>query len=297
MSLPFVLLALAVAAVWLPPIHLGRRAFVAWPVLFAASVVAGVADGVLAAPAVVALAALCALAWGARRARGPATRCLLLAAAAVLALAVSLRLVPGFARPLLFDHVLLVPDALPFTQSLDFGKAAAGLVLLAAFCRPRPGDGVARTGPRASVARSVAAMLAVPIVVLAFGAAAGVTRFEPHAPTGALAFLAVNLLFTCVAEEAFFRGIVQERLLRVADGARRPGVRAAWRVGAIVLSTALFTVAHPGGDARMAIAIALAGLGYGLAQAATRRIEPAIATHFALNATHFLLFAYPALAG
>jgi membrane protease YdiL (CAAX protease family) len=205
--------------------------------------------------------------------------------------------VPGFARPLLFDHVVFTPDALPFTQALDFGKAASGLVLLAAFCLPRRGDGVPRTGPRATLVRTLAAMLLVPAVVLGLGVALGITRFEPHLPQGTLGFLVVNLLFTSVAEEAFFRGLIEERLLRAGDASRRPGARAAWRIGAVLVSTLLFTAAHLGADARMAAAIAVAGLGYGLAQLATRRIESAIAVHFAVNAVHFVLFAYPALAG
>ncbi len=295
MSLPFVLLALAVIAAWLPAWRPGRRVVPPWTVLLAAATAAGIAGGVLQATAVAALAVLCGLAWAATRAHGTLPRGALMAASALLALAVSLHLVPGFARPLIFDRVRFTPDAAPFTQALDFGKAAAGLVLLAAFCRPRPGDGVPRPDWRASLTRTAAAVVVVPAAVLALGAALGITRFEPHWPDGALAFLAANLLFTCVAEEAFFRGVIQERMLRLGDASPRRSARAAWRVAAVALSTALFTLAHPGGDPRLAATIAVAGLGYGIAQAATRRIESGIAVHVAVNAAHFLLFAYPAL--
>jgi membrane protease YdiL (CAAX protease family) len=40
----------------------------------------------------------------------------------------------------------------------------------------------------------------------------------------------------------------------------------------------------------------VAGLHYAAAYLVTRRIEGAILTHFALNATHFLAFTYPGLA-
>jgi membrane protease YdiL (CAAX protease family) len=39
----------------------------------------------------------------------------------------------------------------------------------------------------------------------------------------------------------------------------------------------------------------IAGTGYGLAYQRSGRVEMAILTHFAVNATHFLLFTYPAL--
>jgi hypothetical protein len=40
----------------------------------------------------------------------------------------------------------------------------------------------------------------------------------------------------------------------------------------------------------------IAGLGYRWAFLRTRRVEAAIAVHFGLNATHFLLFIYPRIA-
>ena len=295
MTLPFLLLALAVASAWLPSIRLGATRVPPWTGLLALSVAAGFADGTLAPVAVGAIAGLCALAAIAVRTPPGWGRCAMVALTALAALAISLHAVPGFARPVVIDHVALTPDAVPFTLVLSFDKAAAGLVLLAAFCRPAAGE---RRGPGARTVRhrTVAAVVAVPAAVLALGAALGLTRFEPHWPAGAVVFLVANLLFTCVAEEAFFRGLIQESLLRVAHGASRPGTRAAWRITAIVVSTALFVLSHGRFDARWGVVLTAAGLGYGLAQASTRRIEASIATHFAVNAAHFLLFAYPALA-
>ena len=39
----------------------------------------------------------------------------------------------------------------------------------------------------------------------------------------------------------------------------------------------------------------VAGLGYSIAYAATRRVEAAVLAHFAVNATQFLGFTYPYL--
>ncbi|MEL0661153.1 CPBP family glutamic-type intramembrane protease, partial [Psychromonas arctica] len=40
----------------------------------------------------------------------------------------------------------------------------------------------------------------------------GLVGFSPKVPGFWLAFIAINLLFTCVAEEAFFRGVLQTKL-------------------------------------------------------------------------------------
>ena len=99
--------------------------------------------------------------------------------------------------------------------------------------------------------------------------------------------MAINLLLTCVFEEALFRGVIQDRLARmVAD---RP--RWTW----LPLSTAslLFGLAHAGGGPVLIVVASIAGVGYGLAYAITGRIEAAIVAHFTLNSIHFLGFTYP----
>ncbi len=283
--LTFVFLGLAIAAAWVPAPRWRSMAVPPWMPLFAGAAVAGFLAGVLAPIALAALVVLCALAGAAVFAPRGGPMFTLLAAACALALA--LHVVPGFHNPRLVDGVRLTVDAVPFTSTLNFDKAAAGLVLLAAFCRPgRGGDG------RRAIAWTLGGAVAVPAVVIGAAVLAGYTRFEPKWPDGGAAFLAANLLFTCVAEEAFFRGLIQERIARLAEATGH----AAWRGVAVVVAAVLFGLAHAGGGPLYMALAGLAGLGYGMAYAATRRIESAILVHFALNAVHFVGFAYPALA-
>ncbi len=98
---------------------------------------------------------------------------------------------------------------------------------------------------------------------------------------------ASNLFLTCLSEEALFRGFIQ-RELTLALRDKRFG---SWV--AIGVSGALFGIAHfAGGWSYVALATA-SGIGYGLIYHRTKSIEMAMLTHFALNATHFLLFTYP----
>ena len=59
----------------------------------------------------------------------------------------------------------------------------------------------------------------------------------------------------------------------------------------------LFGLAHAAGGPLLVLLAALAGAGYSLAYAATRRIESAVLAHFVLNAVHFVGFSYPHLQG
>jgi membrane protease YdiL (CAAX protease family) len=290
MNIPFcfLMLALAIALVWSPPRRLGERRLPAWPAVFAGAcaIAAFGAPHVLDLAAVAALALLAALAWAGVAA--PRGRCALTVLAAVLALALSLHLLPGFHPAWLVRDAHLTPDAAPFALALGFDKAAAGLLLLAAFSpRATTWRQFASQGPTIAVAAVSTAVASIGIAL-----AAGYVRFAPKWPDAAPAFLLANLFFTCVAEEAFFRGLIQERLMRLAETRRQP----AWNWIAVVVSTLLFGLAHAGGGPVFLAAATIAGLGYALVYARTRTIEGAILVHFAVNAVHFIGFTYPRLA-
>ena len=98
-----------------------------------------------------------------------------------------------------------------------------------------------------------------------------------------------NLLYTCAAEEAFFRGFLQRHIAR-ALAPYRGGV---WF--SIVIASLLFGLAHYAGGIVYVLLATVAGLGYGWVYQRTGRIEASILTHFLLNSAHFLFFTYPAL--
>jgi len=288
--LSFLLLALAIALVWVPSLPFGTRRVPAWALAFGGACVAGALapspSPVLAPAALAELALLAALAWSGSAA--PTWRGSLTVLAAVFALALSLHQLPGFHPAVLFHDVRLTPDAAPFALALSFDKAAAGLLLLAAFSVR-----VASWRRFASqLPAIVVAALATSVVAIGIALAAGYVRFEPKWVEAGPAFLVANLLFTCVAEEAFFRGLIQERLMRLAEARRAP----AWKYIAIAVSTVLFGLAHAGGGATWMAVATVAGLGYAAIYARTRTIEGAILVHFAVNASHFLAFTYPRLA-
>lgn len=287
--LPFTLLALAILLVWVPAWRVGDVQWRPWTLAFAAACVAGAAatPRVLEPTALAALAVLATVAWAGTAA--PRWRAAIVTLAAVLALAISLHVLHGFHAPVLFSGVRLTPDAAPFVLALNFDKGAAGLLLLAAFCaRARSWRQFASQWPAIALTAIATGAVSIGIAV-----AAGYVRFEPKWDAAAPAFLLANLFFTCVAEEAFSRGVIQEGLMRLADRRGHP----AWSWLAIVVSTLLFGLAHAGGGAIWMLVATIAGFGYALIYARTRTIEGAIVVHFVVNAAHFLLFTYPRLAG
>lgn len=280
MPAAYVLLVLSIGAAWLPPLRIRSLSIMLWPAVYAASVLAAWHEGFLDWRAVIALAALVGLALAVRRMQG-APRWIAFALLLVLSAALALHLVPGFRNPVVMA-MRFSQDASPFIQYLNFDKGSVGLVLVALLAP-------ASRAPRTDWAReTLAAFVGTTVVVLSVAAVIGVVRFDPKLPAVTPTFLVINLFLTCVAEEAMFRLLVQDPLQGPRPDHRR-------RMMAVAVTGLLFGLAHAAGGPSMFVVATLAGVGYAAVYAKTGRIESAILVHFGLNATHFLLFSYPAL--
>lgn len=280
--LPFGLLGLSIASTGLAAAHEKRPAFLGhlWLVLLALATGAGFAAGVLQAIALASIGTLLAFAWLAGRHGKPAVRALFTLLTLLLGFALALHAVPGYDNPLLLKDVRLSANSAPFTMYANFDKGVAGLVLMAFLCRHASSlrDFAAAWKSQAFVlAALVSGVMGVAWVI---GFVRPDFKLSPFLPL----FAGVNLLFVCVAEEAFFRGVIQEQLSRYNDAL------------AVAVSGLLFGAVHLGGGWQFAVLASLAGLGYALLYARTRRIEVPIAAHFLLNLVHFVGFTYPRVA-
>ncbi|MET0265417.1 MAG: CPBP family intramembrane glutamic endopeptidase [Duganella sp.] len=279
------LLAGAICAVWAPAVGAGRLKIAPWVVLALAAAGCGLLAGVLQ---VAGLAALLALAGAAAlSASHPryAVRLVAGVVTAVLALALATHRLPGFDNPLLLQGVVLSNGAAPFTQYANLDKGAVGLILLALLCQR-----LHSWLDAGAMLRRAWPVMAITLVAV-FGAALGLGLVRPEFKLSALTlqFIAVNLFFTVVAEEAFFRSLLQQplstALARFSAGK--------WL--ALVVSALLFGAVHLGGGPLYALLALIAGLGYAWVYQRTGRIEAAIVLHIVVNALHFIAFTYPYL--
>jgi hypothetical protein len=280
----FALLTLAVLSLWLGGDHSTplRRFF--WAVPFAGAVVTGVAAGIVQPLALVWIAAFALATYSLCRGNVAGWR-RGLAAGVVLALAGGLMAhqLPGFHNPLIISRITFSHDALPYRLHLNFDKTMVGLFLLG-FCHPRI---VRATEWRAMAMRAWPITVGMITLLLILALTSGYVRFDPKFPREAWLWMAVNLGFTCVAEEALFRGFIQAQLKRLG----RNVPRGEWL--ALAVASVLFGLAHFAGGPAYVVLATIAGAGYGWVYQRTGRIEASILTHFALNATHFFGFTYP----
>jgi uncharacterized protein len=135
-----------------------------------------------------------------------------------------------------------------------------------------------------------AVLLLISILML-FALAIGQVRLDLKWPDLFPIWASANLLFTCAAEEALFRGVIQRQLQ--GESASLSGVSLRGIAG-LAVAAIVFGAAHFAGGWWSVVLATIAGIGYGWVYWRTRRIEASILAHFLVNTTHILCFTYPA---
>ncbi|MDR7019652.1 CPBP family intramembrane glutamic endopeptidase [Aeromonas salmonicida] len=191
------------------------------------------------------------------------------------AIALMLHLIPGFSNLKVLDQVQAGPASVPFNMYLNLDKPLVFFGLLLAW--------PALLGQGGAVRWRALALLLLPLAALLITAwQLGALKPEAGLPYWWWLFALNNLLFTCVAEEALFRGFIQQ------------GVAARSRLWlGILVASLLFGAAHLAGGPLLMLFAALAGACYGLAFHFSGRLSVAIVIHFLFNFAHLALFTYP----
>ncbi len=300
------MLTLALALLWAPRIGIGVGSGVdiesgpaprvnnlqLWMLPAALALILALVGGLIDIRGLLVLLAFAAACVAANRARGPlltsATHAIMLTIGAGL----FLHAFPGIDNPRVVTDAVLGLDAVPYTKYLNLDKGAAGLFLLGLYAPDRlTSDEGARHVP-GLLWRFAVVVFVVMMLTLAFG----YVRWDPKLPSWWPLWLWSMVALTALPEEAVFRALAQTWIARGLPGLS-PRMSPAWTsTVATIAAGLLFGLAHfAGGPAYVVLATA-AGIGYGWVYASTRSIAAAIATHAGLNAIHFFLFTYPALA-
>jgi len=180
------------------------------------------------------------------------------------------------------DKVSLSNDALTYSLYFNLDKTLVGIFIIAFGFR----DKRIRAFPIVKV-MGINYLLMVS-VFFALAIVLGFIRFDPKWPSFTPVWILVNLCFTSMAEEAFFRKFIQQKIY---DSVRSKYAGSI----SIILASVVFGLAHFKGGIVYVILVSLAGVFYGYVYYKTQRIESSIVLHFMFNLTHLLLFTYPGL--
>ena len=277
-ALPYLLLWMALGAAVLPD---GRRVGATLIVL---SLAAAVVVGIVAWAGLAVLVLFSGACLAAVRPQFPAAlRTLAWGTVLLLAVALATHQIPWIQNVLVLDSVSVSASAANYTLYWNYDKGFAGVLLYAVCVQPQPGV----EWRRAIVATVMVALLTM-VAVGVPATAAEFVSWDPKWPEILGVWLPANLFLTCVAEETFFRGLLQRHL----RSALRGRVRAP-ALAALLVASVAFGVAHIAGGTTYVLLATLAGVGYGVAYHLTGRVEASILVHFTLNLAHLVLFIYP----
>ncbi|MDE8604490.1 CPBP family intramembrane metalloprotease [Marinomonas sp. RSW2] len=197
-----------------------------------------------------------------------------------------MHLLPGFYNYAVVLKQTISVDTIPFSLYANFDKGLVGLFVLVYFFR-----GQASADYFQVLQKPITVLLIfflTPCLALGLAMLLGLIQIDVKVPVFWLYFLGINLFFTCVAEEAFFCGFLQQELSKILHGE-------SYLFIVPLIPALLFGIAHIGGGLEYAFIASAAGLGYGIIFHITKRIEWPILCHFVLNSLHFFLFTYPML--
>jgi membrane protease YdiL (CAAX protease family) len=199
-------------------------------------------------------------------------------------IALAAHLLPGFNNFQVLNNVEKSINSMPFTLYLNFDKPMILFVLLmlspALLIRQKP---ITLFKAHNSFRLSALVVL-VFILLFSLAILLSLIKYDPQLPSWWWLFALNNLLLTCIIEEVFFRGFIQQKLTRLINP-----------LAGLLLTSLLFGIAHFSGGFNFVLVATLAGFLYGLVYLNTGKIWYAILLHFCFNMVHLALFTYPLL--
>ncbi len=199
-------LYLSVLLLWMP----GCRKYPAWGLVLLISIILGLISHQLDIIAIIPIILLALTAYYSQAER---THIFMRVISGIFVIILSIGLaghqLPGFHNLNVLDHVYISNNAIPFTLYLNFDKTVVGIFILGFGCPL-----ISSKKEWLQLFKQIA--LKAPIVLLVVIVAAfilGFVRFDPKIPDSIFIWAVTNLLFVCMAEEAFFRGFIQKNLI------------------------------------------------------------------------------------
>jgi len=252
-----------------------------WPYGSLITLVVGFVFGVVDIIGVAAVSALFALSYGANKLSNKIIRGTFTTLVIVGCVALAAHLLPGFNNLLVLDDVQKSINSIGFTMYLNFDKPMILFALLLLYPSILEQNKVTTEKPLIGAKKIAFVILAISVIfVLAF--ILKLIKPEPSIPSWWWLFALNNLLLTCVAEEVFFRGYIQQKVTKIFSP-----------IIGICVASVLFGVAHFAGGVGYVIVATLAGILYGLVYNSTGKVSYAILIHFVVNLLHLFFFTYP----
>ncbi|WP_299681178.1 CPBP family intramembrane glutamic endopeptidase [uncultured Dokdonia sp.] len=189
----------------------------------------------------------------------------------------------GFDNYKYINAIKLSPYSVPYNLYFNLDKTAVGIFIIAF------GFESLKINVLSFIKQVAIHLLLMVLLFFVLAIVLGYSKFEPKLPYFTPVWIIVNLFFTCLAEEAIFRRLIQQKIYDTISS------KYALVISLLVASLA-FGIAHYNGGLLYILLASVAGFFYGYIYYRTKRIEASMLLHVLFNLIHLLTFTYPALA-
>lgn len=202
------------------------------------------------------------------------------------AIAMRAHIMPGFYNWQLIDAEILSDNAHEYSLWLNMDTALVGLgILLFGLTPIHHLQDISRMFRKMTLPSIIGISIIASIATLL-----GVVQVDAKMPQFWLIWMIINLMITCVSEEALFRFFIQQSLQNWLQN-KKYGVACAIFIAALANTFTHFNLMFAG----YMTTVFVASLFYGYVYYVTKRVEASILLHFAVNISHFFFFTYPML--
>jgi membrane protease YdiL (CAAX protease family) len=199
-------------------------------------------------------------------------------------IALAAHLLPGFNNLQVLSNVEKSIHSIPLTLYLNFDKPMIIFLLLMLYPALLINRKPFTLFKALNSSQLSALVVFIFILIFSLAILLSLIKYDPQLPSWWWLFALNNLLLTCIIEEVFFRGFIQQILISLISP-----------LMGLILTSFLFGLAHFLGGFSYMLVATLAGFLYGLVYLSTGKIWYAILTHFLFNMVHLVLFTYPSL--
>ena len=190
---------------------------------------------------------------------------------------------PGFNNICIIKNIQISKNAIPFSLYLNYNSIIPTYFLLLFSSEIRLLKSLSKLLPVIKSGFSyglIAVFILIPISYLF-----DFIKFDFKLTYYTLAFIFVNLIFTCLSEEIFWRGFIQSRLQKYFNP-----------IIAVIITSFAFAFIHiTFAGIRFSVLAFIVSLIYGTAYSKTKKIEVNIICHYLVNIGQFIFFTYPIL--
>jgi len=219
-----------------------------WPLLLGGTLVTGIIYNTIDIVGITCITIFLAMPFYTNKTPNKSIKAVISALVIISCIALAAHLIPGFNNFQVLSNATKGIHSTPFSLYLNFDKPLILFILLLLYPAILINNKPVTLFKKLNSLRLSAIVVFSFILLFGLATLLSLINYEPQLPSWWLLFALNNLLLTCVVEEVFFRGFIQQKLANLLNP-----------LSGLIIASFLFGIAHYSGGFNYVIVATLAG--------------------------------------